>query len=81
MIAPSYGESPEIYEYSYAVVRLFDFYYWGSPPIIDRVLDADVLDLDLGEPLGEHRTLGSVYYELYERGWSPLTQGVRRPPL
>lgn len=68
VIALSYGESPEMYEYSYAAVRLFDFYYWVSPPIIDRILDARVLDLDLGEPLGEHRVNGSIYYRLYERG-------------
>ena len=86
VIALSYGESPDIYEFSYATVRLFDFFYWISPPIIDRILDAKVLDLDLGNPLGEHEVNGSIYYRLYEKGlvavnpWNEKDEIVIRVP-
>jgi len=75
VIALSYGESLETYEYSYAVARLFDFYYWVSPPIINRVLETDVLDLDLGEPLGGHGVLGPIYYRVYEEGLVAVNPG------
>ncbi|RLF20096.1 MAG: hypothetical protein DRZ82_03580 [Thermoprotei archaeon] len=68
VIALSYGESDDIYEFSYATVRLFDFYYWVSKPIIDSILNASVLNLDLGNPLGEYKVEGYIYYRLYEKG-------------
>ena len=68
VVALSYGESENIYEFSYAAVRLFDFYYWVSKPIIDSILNASVLDLDLGNPLGEYKVDGFIYYRLYDKG-------------
>lgn len=68
IITLSYGDKPEIYEYTYATARLFDFYYWISRPIIDRILDAKVLDIDLGNPLERFKYHKCIYYRIYEKG-------------
>jgi len=68
VVALSYGDNESIYEYTYAAVRLFDFYYWITTPIINRTLNAEVLNIDLGNPLGDYELEGGVYYRIYDRG-------------
>jgi hypothetical protein len=68
VIALSYGNNLEAEEYTYAVTRLFDFYYWYSTPDLGKISDSKVLNLNLGTPLSAYNEKNGVYYRLYENG-------------
>jgi hypothetical protein len=68
IIALNYGGDERVEFYTYAAVRLFDFYYWYSTPALNSISDSKVLKLDLGEPLGEHQEVNGTYFGTYSNG-------------
>jgi endo-alpha-1,4-polygalactosaminidase (GH114 family) len=68
IIALNYGGDERVEFYTYAAVRLFDFYYWYSTPALNSISDSKVLKLDLGEPLGEHQEVNGTYFRTYSNG-------------
>jgi len=68
VVALSYGNTKEAELYTYAVTRLFDFYYWYATPDLSKIVDAKVLKIRLGEPLMEHVRINNIYYRIYEKG-------------
>ncbi len=68
IIALSYGDSLDAEEYTYAVTRLFDFYYWYSTPDLSKIPNAKVLNINLGAPLGAYNQKNGIYYRIYENG-------------
>lgn len=72
VVALNYGGDEKTEFYTYAAVRLFDFYYWYSTPALDSIPEAKVLKLDLGKPLSEHEKAGDAYYRTYSKGMTML---------
>lgn len=66
VIALSYGNNSDIEFFSFAAVRLFDFYYAYSTPDLQTL--PNYTTPDLGEPLGGHQSADGVYYRIYSRG-------------
>ncbi|MBO3753954.1 MAG: hypothetical protein FGF53_03640 [Candidatus Brockarchaeota archaeon] len=68
IIALNYGNDERTEFYTYAAVRLFDFYYWYSVPALNSISESKVLKLDLGEPLDEHHEANGIYFRIYSKG-------------
>lgn len=68
VIALNYGGDERTELYTYAAVRLFDFYYWYSIPALNYISESKVLKLDLGEPLDEHHEANGIYFRIYSKG-------------
>lgn len=68
VIALNYGGDEKTEFYTYAAVRLFDFYYWYSTPDLASISEARVLKIDLGDPLTGHKKVRNVYFRVYSKG-------------
>ncbi len=77
VVALSYGGSKDAEIYTFAVTRLFDFYYWYATPDLAKIIDAKVLRISLGDPLMEHAKIDGIYYRLYEKGMVAVNPSSR----